>query len=71
MSEHERTSDAASAAEDMSDLETKQRTVDACAWLFPIAEVSVDRFGWDPSIVRWLDHLGEKCSEELQRFPRH
>lgn len=37
---------------------TMRRTVAACAWLIAIAEVSVERHGWDPAIVRWLDQMG-------------
>jgi hypothetical protein len=35
------------------------RTVAACAWLIDIAQRSVDHYGWDPVIVRYLERLGE------------
>ena len=37
------------------DAETLQRTIDACAWLLPIAQQS------DPEVAAWLDHIGAAC----------
>ena len=34
------------------------RTISACAWLIDIAQRSVDQYGWDPVIVRYLEQLG-------------
>lgn len=34
------------------------RTISACAWLIDIAQRSVDHYGWDPVIVRYLERLG-------------
>jgi hypothetical protein len=35
------------------------RTIEACAWLIDVAQQSVDSYGWDPVIVRYLEHLGQ------------
>lgn len=39
------------------------RTIAACAWLIDIAQRSVDRHGWDPVIVRYLERLGQSAYE--------
>ncbi|WP_300118267.1 hypothetical protein [Rhodoferax sp.] len=39
------------------------RTIAACAWLVDIAQRSVDRHGWDPVIVRYLERLGQSAYE--------
>jgi hypothetical protein len=54
----------------LDERETRQRTVEACAWLIPIAEASVREFGWDPSIITWLDRIGSGCHAELQAMLR-
>lgn len=40
-----------------------ERTIAACAWLVDIAQRSVDRHGWDPVIVRYLERLGQSAYE--------
>ena len=36
-----------------------ERTLSACAWLIDVAQRSVDLYGWDPVIVRYLEQLGQ------------
>ena len=38
--------------------ESMNRTIEACAWLIDVAQRSVDHYGWDPVIVRYLERLG-------------
>jgi len=38
--------------------DSMDRTIAACAWLLDVAQRSVDHYGWDPVIVRYLEHLG-------------
>ena len=42
-----------------------ERTLEACAWLLPIAQQSCREYGWSDDIVRWLDQLGAGLSAEL------
>jgi hypothetical protein len=56
-------------APELSEHEVMERTIDACAWLLPIAEQCCREHGWDDAIVRWLDQLGGRLSAELP--PRH
>jgi hypothetical protein len=37
------------------DAETLERTMDACAWLLPIAQLS------DEDVAAWLDRIGTAC----------
>ena len=39
------------------------RAIAACAWLVDVAQRSVDRYGWDPVIVRYLEQLGQGAHE--------
>jgi hypothetical protein len=50
---------------DPEELVSMRKTLDACAWLFPVAERSVADFGWDPVVLRWLDSLGSGLQAEL------
>lgn len=47
------------------DRDVLNRTVDACAWLYPIAEQSV-ALGWNPSIVDWLERFGSAAHSGLK-----
>lgn len=47
--------------------DSMEQTIAACAWLIDIAQESVDRFGWDPVIVRYLDQLGEATHRARER----
>ena len=38
--------------------DSAERTIAACAWLIDLAQCSVDHYGWDPVIVRWLERVG-------------
>jgi hypothetical protein len=40
-----------------------ETTISACAWLVDIAQRSVDLYGWDPVIVRYLEQLGKGAHE--------
>lgn len=50
------------------DAETLQTTVEACAWLIGIAEMSVKHGLWGSEVVRWLDAIGSASHEELQKL---
>lgn len=43
------------------------RTVEAAAWLLPLAQASVDKTGWPPELVDWLDRVGSTHFDALQR----
>ena len=43
------------------------RTIAACAWLVDVAQRSVDRYRWDPVIVRYLEQLGQGSHEAQLR----
>lgn len=45
--------------------DTIERTISACAWLIDVAQRSVDRYGWDPVIVRYLDKLGQGAYDAM------
>ena len=46
-------------------LDTLEQTVAACAWLIDVAQHSVEHYGWDPVIVRYLDTLGQRTHAAL------
>lgn len=47
--------------------EVLRTTVEACAWLIGIAEVSVTHHGWGSEVVRWLDAIGSAAHEKLEK----
>lgn len=47
------------------DEECIERTIDACAWLLPVAELCVS-MGEDPAVVAWLEKLGAGLFELQQ-----
>lgn len=49
-------------AKHLSD-DSAERTIAACAWLIDIAQHSVDYWGWDPVIVRFLERVGRATHE--------
>ena len=50
-------------ATDMRPEEFVERTLDACAWLMPLAEASRDQYGWPPQVASWLDQLASRLHE--------
>lgn len=48
-------------------IEDYNRTVEAAAWLLPIAQASVDSLRWPPEVVQWLDTVGRTHFEALRR----
>ena len=54
---------------DVKPAEFVERTLDACAWLLPIAEASRDQHGWPPEVAAWLDRLGSQLHEHRADFP--
>ena len=50
-----------------SDIDPEQlrQTIEAAAWLYPIAQSSVELMGWNPVILLWLEKVGRVHAEEL------
>lgn len=50
-----------------TEIEDYARTVEAAAWLLPIAQASVDSLAWPSELVEWLHRVGCTHFEALQR----
>lgn len=48
-------------------LDSLERTIESCAWLIDIAKASVVGYGWHPSLVRYLEQLGQAAYAERER----
>lgn len=43
------------------------RTIEAAAWLLPLAQACVEKTGWPDELVEWLHTVGATHFEALQR----